>query len=67
MQLNLDFNPVWALLAFPLQVNFIILNRQGGNSQNFFSKFVRFFVTLGLKILRLSRLKVVFETDIIKR
>jgi len=30
-----------------------------GDSQNFLSKFVRFFVTLGLKILRLFRLKVV--------
>jgi len=33
---------------------------QGGNSQNFLRKFVRFFVTLGLKILRLNRLKVLF-------
>jgi hypothetical protein len=32
----------------------------GGNSQNFLCKFVRFFVTLGLKILRLLRLQVVF-------
>jgi len=37
-----------------------------GNSQNFLSKFIRFFVTLGLKILRLLRLKVFFEADIIK-
>ncbi len=29
------------------------IRRQGGNSQNFLRKFVRFFVTLGLKILRL--------------
>ncbi len=35
----------------------------GQNSQNFLGKFVRF---LGLKILRLFRLKVLFETDIIK-
>jgi len=33
-----------------------------GDSQNFF----RFFVTLGLKILRLFRLRVLFEADIIK-
>jgi hypothetical protein len=39
----------------------------GGNSQNFLGQFVRFFITLGLKILRLFRLKVVFEADIIKR
>jgi len=39
----------------------------GGNSQNFLSIIVRFFVTLGLKILRFLRLKVVFEADIIKR
>jgi hypothetical protein len=30
------------------------------------SKFVIFFVTLGLKILRVFRLKVLFEADIIK-
>jgi len=39
---------------------------QGGNSQNFLGKFVRFFLTLGLKILRLFRFKVLFEVDIIK-
>jgi len=39
----------------------------GGNLQNFLSKFLRFYLTLGLKILRLLRLKVVFEADIIKR
>jgi len=38
----------------------------GGDSQNFLGKFVRFFVTLGLKILRLFILKVLFEADIIK-
>jgi hypothetical protein len=37
----------------------------GGNSQNFLGKFVRFFVSLGLKILRLIRFKVLFEADII--
>jgi len=41
------------------------LRYQGGNSQNFLSKFVRFFVTLGLKILRLLRQKIVFKYDII--
>jgi len=39
---------------------------QGGDSQNFFGKFVRFFLTLGLQILRLFMLKVLFEADIIK-
>jgi len=38
----------------------------GGDSQNFLLKFIRFFVTLGLKILKLFRLKVVFEADIIE-
>jgi len=38
----------------------------GGNSQNFLGKFVRFFVTLGPKILWLFGLKVLFEADIIK-
>ncbi len=44
------------------------VNREelGGNSQNFLSKFVRFFVTLGHKILRSQRLKVVFEANVIK-
>ena len=37
-----------------------------GNSQNFLHKFVRFFVTLGLKILRLLRQKVVFEAYVMK-
>jgi len=36
------------------------------DSQNFFCKFVRFFVTLGLKILIFFRLKVLLEADIIK-
>jgi len=40
---------------------------QDGSSQNVLSKFVRFFVTLGLKILILLWLKVVFRADIIKR
>jgi len=40
---------------------------QGVDSQNFLRKFVRFFlVTLGLKILRLFRLKVLFEADIMQ-
>jgi hypothetical protein len=38
----------------------------GGNSQNFLHKFVRFFVTLGIKILRLFKLKVLFEANINK-
>jgi len=42
------------------------VKNQDGDSQNFLRKFVRFCVTLGLKILRLFRLKVVFEPDIIK-
>jgi len=37
----------------------------GGDSQNFLQKVVRFFVTLGLKILLLFRLKALFEADII--
>ncbi len=42
-------------------------NDLGGNSQKFLRKFIRFFATLGLKTLRLFRLKVLFEADIIKR
>jgi len=41
-------------------------NPLGANSQIFLSKFVRFFITLDLKILRLFRFKVLFEADIIK-
>jgi len=33
------------------------------NSQNFLCKFIRFFVTLGLKIFRPLSLKVVFDAD----
>jgi len=51
---------------FGLQINIGYLVK-GENSQNFLSKFVRFFVTLGLKILILLRLKVVFKANIIKR
>jgi len=41
-------------------------NFLGGDSQNFLGKFIRFFVTLGLKILRLFELKIFFEANIIK-
>ncbi len=41
-------------------------NNLGGDSQIFLCKFVIFFVTLGLKVLRLLGLKVVFEADINK-
>jgi hypothetical protein len=34
--------------------------------KTFLCKFIRFFVFLGLKILRLFRLKVLFETDFLK-
>jgi len=44
----------------------LFLHLQGGSLQNFLDKFVTFFVTLGLKILRLFSLKVLFEADIIK-
>jgi len=52
-----------------IKMNFfsvIKVKHLGGNSQNFLWKFVRFFLTLGLKILRLFGLKVLFEADIIK-
>jgi len=45
---------------------FYIDGCQGRNSQNYLGVFVRFFVTPGLKILRLKWLKVVFDADIIK-
>jgi hypothetical protein len=43
-----------------------LISYEGGHSQNFSQKFVRFFVTLGLKILIFFRLKELFEADIIK-
>jgi len=46
--------------------SFFNLRSLCGDSQNFLCKFVRFFVTLGLKILRLFWLKVIFEADINK-
>ena len=39
---------------------------QGGTSQNFLLQILKIFASLGLKILKLSRPKVVFEADIIK-
>jgi len=42
------------------------VENQGWNSQNFLSKFIRFFITLGLKILRLLRLKVVLKHLLLK-
>ena len=36
------------------------------NLQNFLRQIRKIFVTLGLKILRFARLKVIFEADIIK-
>jgi len=39
-------------------------NFLGGDSQNFLGKFIRFFVTLGLKILRLFGLKIFFEARV---
>jgi len=51
---------------FVSDLNVPIIENLSENSQNFLGKFVRFFVTLGLKILRLFRLTVLFEADIIK-
>jgi len=42
---------------------YVRVSHQGGDSQNFLRKFVRFF---GPKILRLFKLKVLFEADIFK-
>jgi hypothetical protein len=52
---------IWLSLTSEWKVKFL-----GGDSQNVLGKFLRFFVTLGLKILRSSRPKVLFEADIIK-
>jgi len=55
-------------LGYPDLYHMIILSHKllGGDSQNFLRKFARFFITLGLEILRLFRLKVLFEVDIMK-
>jgi len=45
----------------------ITIWNQGGDSQDLLCKFVRFFVSLGRKISRLFRFKVLFEADIMKR
>jgi hypothetical protein len=48
-------------------MKYFLQTPQGGNSQNFLEANLKdFFVTLGLKFLRLFRLKVIFEADIIK-
>ncbi len=62
------------LSTFKTFVRYFIVERklntngkaQGGNSQNFLSRILKIFVTLGLKILILSRLKEVFEREILK-
>ncbi len=43
------------------------LKNLGGNSQNFLGKFVRFFVTMGFKFLRLFRLKVLYVAFVITK
>jgi len=55
---------LWSISSTCLCPVFGNANALGGDSQNFLRKFVRFFVTLGLKILRLNLLKVLFEADI---
>jgi len=50
--------PETGLKWFALNSSRPVNKDQGGDSQNFIGKFVRFFVTLGLKILRLYRLTV---------
>jgi len=49
-----------------MELHKIVFETRGRDSQNFSGKFVRFFVTLGLKILWLFRFKVIFEADINK-
>jgi len=46
--------------------NIFLIKALSRNSQNFLRKFLIFFVTLGLKILRLYWVKVVFEADMKK-
>ncbi len=48
------------------RVVFINTKHKSGDLQNLLGKFVTFFVTFGLKILRLFRPKVLFEANIIK-
>jgi len=54
----------FGIARISMVISKIILH--GGDLQNVLCKFVRFFVTLGLKILRLFRLKVLLEAGIIK-
>jgi len=54
-------------MCFSLQkVILTKLKNLGGYSHDFLCKFLRFFVSLGLKILRLVQLKAVIEADINK-
>jgi len=53
-------------VSLHISLSFTFITNQGGDSQNILRKFVRFFETLDLKILRLFRLGVLFEADIIK-
>ena len=62
-QEKLKFQPNTAKKIFEVLHKTNIL---GGNSQNFLKRILKIFVTLGLKILIVLRLKQVFETDILK-
>jgi len=56
----------WTILEDGLELFKIRLKYLGGDSQNFLHKFVRFVITLGIKILRLFRLNVLIGANIIK-
>ncbi len=51
----------WAWQTFPFTQIPSQTNLQGGDSQNFLRKFVRFFVTLSLKILRFLGLNYILK------
>jgi len=62
----INFKKIWTEFAFYKFKTICKTVDMGGDSQNFLQKFIRFFLTLGLKILGLFRIKVLFEADIIK-
>jgi len=56
----------WPHENFKEQIEVFWRTSKGSRTGWKFTKFIRFFVALGLNILRLFRLKVLFEANIIK-
>ncbi len=57
---NLGVNGEWQIKLNTAPHTLLFLGLEGPNSQNFFSRILKSFVTLGLNIMRFFRLKVFF-------